>query len=353
MTATRLHIICERDVGLFSLGQQAIANNAWALHEKRIPIICFGQRACYWTPNGYRGRDTIWEYYFEPAVPGYSVSCIPAHIRETIAARPPSDREFGYFADESTFVSNNFGRHPGFGDKSLAIPYEFDDPDNSLRNRASAIIHTYVRPRPEITERADRFFSTHLRGRYVIGVQLRGTDALMEAKRIRLGHYLDFSRYIARINELLRVQSDAAIFVASDAESSVVKMREIFGDRIVATDAFRHQSGDFAGRGPTGEVMPAYLTGDADNAARGGEDAVVDYLLLSRCNCLVHNGSSLARTVMLNVPEMPVLSTVAEPSHLNRIAYRWWLWSQRWFLPLSRRLKAAPSAKSRRREVLG
>jgi hypothetical protein len=48
--------------------------------------------------------------------------------------------------------------------------------------------------------------------------------------------------------------------------------------------------------------MLAYIAADRDRAARNGEDAIVEYLLLSRCDHLVHNGSSLARMVLLNAP---------------------------------------------------
>lgn len=48
---------------------------------------------------------------------------------------------------------------------------------------------------------------------------------------------------------------------------------------------------------------------DRDKAARNGEEAVIEYLLLAQCNYLVHNGSSIARTVLLKVPEMPHVNT--------------------------------------------
>ena len=55
--------------------------------------------------------------------------------------------------------------------------------------------------------------------------------------------------------------------------------------------------------------MPAYICGDRDVAARNGEEAVIEYLLLSRCDYLVHNGSSLARTALLNAPWLPHTNT--------------------------------------------
>ena len=82
----------------------------------------------------------------------------------------------------------------------------------------------------------------------------------------------------------------------------------------MAYDSIRHQSGEAAGQGPTGWIMPAYIAGDRGRAARNGEDAIVEYLLLSRCDHLVHNGSSLARTVLLNAPRLPHTNTHRRPA---------------------------------------
>ncbi len=307
------YIIVERDVGLFSLVQQAITNIARALQEKRIPIVYFSHRTAYWTPNGYRDRDTVWEYYFEPIIPEYPASFVSSDLRKYIDDNFPKYDSGGYFADEFNFVSNNYGEHPSFGGDARLIPFKSDDPDAALRRWASAIIRQYVRPRRDIFEIAEAFFADRMRGKFNIGLHLRGTDALVEGKRAQRGQILDFLRYRECVNNLLRTYPEAGLFVASDAESSVMRMREMFGNRVIATTAYRHQGGEMAGSGPTGWIMPAYLVKDRDLTARSGEEAVIDYLLLSRCNWLIHNGSSLARTVLLNVPEMPVSSTVVPP----------------------------------------
>jgi hypothetical protein len=314
------HIICERDVGLFSLIQQVIANVSYAEHERRVPIVCFGRRCSYWTPNGYRGRDTVWEYYFEPVVPEFSVRSIPEQIRRRVEEEPPHDASFGYLTGDGATVTSNYGEHGGFRGKSLAIPHAFDDPSDSLRCSASRLINRYVRVRQEIRERARDFHERNMRHRPNIGVHLRGTDALVQPGRVRWGPYLDLARYRNCIDDLLRRYPDAGIFVASDAESSVQKMRDIYGGRVIATGAVRHHGGPLAGKGPTGEIMPAHLTEDANVAAKSGEEAIIDYLLLCRCNALVHNGSSLARTVLLTVPGMAASNTIL-PSRFGRKAF--------------------------------
>lgn len=310
MQGTRFHLICERDVGLFSLIQQVIANIPWAIQEGRIPIVLFYDKTCYWTPRGYRGRNTVWEYYFEPVVPAYPASGVPPHIRNIISDNHPSPFQAGYFADECTFVSNHFGDHPALEGKALSIPYLLDDPDDGLRRTAHGIIHRFIRPRDYIRQKVDEFYRRHMEGHYAIGVHARGTDATstQEIRPHRQGS-LVLSKYVTEVRRLLEVQPAARIFVATDARSSLDCLKEAFGGRVLATDSIRHENGEAAGHGPTGWIMPAYVAADRDRAARNGEEAIVEYLLLSRCDYLVHNGSSLARTVLLNVPGLPHTNT--------------------------------------------
>ena len=72
--------------------------------------------------------------------------------------------------------------------------------------------------------------------------------------------------------------------------------------------------------------MPGYLTQDPDRAAKNGEEAVIEYVLLSRCDYLVHNNSSIPRMVLLAAPDMPD-TNIDEPSFLLRAGtvLRQWL----------------------------
>src|SRR6476661_29984 len=153
-----LHIICDRDVGLFNLILSVIPHVEWAFSERRIPVVYYGRGNCYWTPNGYRYRDTVWEYYFEPVIPEYPVSSIPSQIRASISVKPPDRRELGYFADEFAFVSNPPTGHIPFKGERIM---DYVDPSDKLRRKTSAIIHDYVRPRQYIAEKVDRFFCEH------------------------------------------------------------------------------------------------------------------------------------------------------------------------------------------------
>ena len=186
-----------------------------------------------------------------------------------------------------------------------------------MRKDAKAVLDSFVRPRAYILQKVRDFFARHMAGHYVIGVHARGTDATsqQELRTFRQGS-LVLSRYRAEIERILEFQPRAKIFVASDEQSSVRYLAAAFPHRVIAYDSVRHESGQAAGRGPTGWIMPAYIAGNRDVAAKNGEDAVIEYLLLSRCDYLVHNGSSLARTVLLNAPGLPHTNTHRRPAEL-------------------------------------
>lgn len=305
-----LHVIRERDVGLFSLIQQVMANIPWALHERRLPVVDFRDRVAYWTPDGHRGGSSVWEYYFEPVVPGLPQSAVPEMVTAAIDQAYPDQTDLGLFATDQAFVSNHFGDHPALAGIAPAVPYTTGNPDNELRLWTSAILERFVRPRAFVTAKADAFFDERMAGSDVIGVHARGTDAVStrETRAYRQGS-LDLGRFEQEIDALLTQSPDAKVLVATDAQTSLERLRSTFGERVVAYDAVRHIDGEAAGSGPTGCIMPAYITADPATAAQNGEDAVVEYLLLGRCAHLVHNGASLATTVLLRAPRIAHTNT--------------------------------------------
>lgn len=311
---TVLHVMRERDVGLFSLVQQVVANVAWARHEGRVPIADFRERCCYWTPRGHEGARSVWEYYFEPLVDGYPADAIPEALRSRIDAAFPAMSDLGYFAEEDVFVTSHYGDHPSLDGKAPVIPYMDANPAPSLRRWTSSLMGHYVRPRPYLQRKVDSFFAEHLQDAEIIGVHVRGTDAVSaQETRAYRRDSLDLDRFVRTLYALLEERPLARIFVATDAQSSLDHLKEALDDRIISYDTLRHLDGEAAGVGPTGLIMPAYIANDRDAAARNGEDAVVEFLLLGRCSHLVHNGAGLALTVLLSDPVMPHTDTRHSP----------------------------------------
>jgi hypothetical protein len=306
----KTHLVCERDVGLFSLIQQVIAHLPWAARRGRTPIVLFEGRCAYWTPEGHRGRSSVWEYYFEPVDRDHPADSLAEETRRALAERFPDPREVGHALDTDTFASSHFGDHPALAGLTLSIPHGWRDPDGPVRRRAAQLIRAHLRPRDYLVDEVECFFRDALAGRKRVGVHMRGTDAVSSLEdRAHRKNSLLHERYRQEVARQLAIHPDAAVFVATDDQRSLDFMREAFGRRVVACDSHRHTDGALAARGPTGALMPAYVVASPGLAARNGEEAVIEWLLLSRCDVLIHNGSSLARTALLANPSLPHVNT--------------------------------------------
>lgn len=303
----KLHILCERDVGLFSLVQQSISHIPLALDLQRTPVAVFGKNCCYWTSGGYMGAENVWEYYFEPLIEGFDSASVGDEILNHVNNKPPHFESDGYFYTNDIFVTSHFGDHKSYRQRTLRIPYKWKDPSRLIRLEASQIIRTYVRPRSYILSRVNGFYKQYLQENYVIGVHMRATDVtdVDEHNIHRRGSY-QFRRYIEEIERIICAHPEAKIFVATDSQSALVDIEDIFGSRVIHSSSIFHNShGDsVSGLGPSGHVIPGYLAQDAKSAAENGKEAIIDYLLLSECQYLIHNGSGLARTALLRSPDL-------------------------------------------------
>jgi hypothetical protein len=303
-------IICERDAGLFSLIQQVIANLPRALNAESIPVVYFGVNCCYWVPSGYKNQYNVWQYYFEPLLAKFSSDSISEEVKAFANHAFEDGGTIGISYDHHHFLTNNYGDHSCLRHKCLSIPFEWNDPDDWLRAVSSRLISTFIRPRKYLVDRANIFENGYFRGSPIIGVHIRGTDALSEEEpRLFRKNSLLIERYLVCLDREKRRQPNAKIFVATDSLSSLRAIQQAYGSDVLNCSTILHDEGRAAGKGPTGALMPAYIANNAQVAAENGAEAVVDYLLLRRCRILIHNGASLARTVLLSEPDLPHFNT--------------------------------------------
>ncbi len=302
----RIFVICERDAGLFSLIQQVVANLPRALNAESIPIVYFGKNCCYWVPSGYQGKHNVWEYYFEPLLENYSSDVIPEEVKSFSEEALLGGGMEGVHFDKNHFLTNNFGDHSQLRNDCLAIPFEWNDPDDWLRRVSNRLIKSFIRPKQYLLERAGVFAEQHFKDSPIIGVHIRGTDAISEAEpRLFRKNSLVLDRYLKRIQIEKKRFPMAKIFVATDSVSSLDAIKKAYGLEVISCATILHSEGTApAGKGPTGALMPAYIASDPMVAVENGAEALVDYLLLKRCNVLIHNGASLARTVLLSDPDI-------------------------------------------------
>ena len=157
------------------------------------------------------------------------------------------------------------------------------------RARGAELIDRHIRPKPRIRDKVDAYVREHFQGAYVIGIHYRGTNKHEEAPRV------PFERVRAAVLDAIKAAGPVRhrLFLATDEQAFLDCMRMKFPDALLFREMFRSVDGR-----PIDEV-------NEDDGYRKGEDAVVDCLLLSRCDYLIRTESNLSVCSTLFNPNLP------------------------------------------------
>lgn len=249
-------------VGMFSSLMSALG--ALEMYENNVYAgvkIDFGVDGVYGTYYDPKLGPNWWEYYFESVYVGNEKNATP--IR-TINGAPES----------------NFAMH-----------IETCTP----RKRVNELIKKYIHVKPHIQKIVDDFIDTNFSADYVIGVHYRGTDKVAEAPQA------PYEIMTAHINRILSEcpTGSPQIFVATDEQAFLEYIKKQYPGKIICNEhAIRSNS-----------AVPVHL-GCCENYKKG-EDALVDCLLLSRCNSLIKTSSNLSLCSSYFNPNIPVYHVTA------------------------------------------
>ncbi|WKJ91883.1 nodulation protein NodZ [Methylomonas montana] len=158
---------------------------------------------------------------------------------------------------------------------------------------AAALFKQSIAIQPEIASEVDAFTTDHFANRKVLGVHYRGTDKVIEAPRVNW----DFCEKTIR-NYLADHSDTDVIFVATDEGPFLRHIALKFPDVEVIShdDHFRSEGG---------EAIHTLGTG-GDNYLKG-RDALVNSLLLSKCNTVIRSSSFLSAWSSIFNPMLHVI----------------------------------------------
>jgi hypothetical protein len=213
--------------------------------------VDFGNEGLYYDPSA---GDNWWEYFFERIDRGAEQNA-PRTIIGT-------DEQF-YFARR---VERTMPRAHGF-----------------------ALIDQYIRPQQHIREKVDAYVRANFDGAFMIGIHYRGTDKFKDAPRV------PYERVQTAVLDAIKTAGPTPykLFVATDEEAFLDYMLDLFPGKVDYLDMYRSVDGK-----PIDVIQ-------GDNRKKG-EDAVMDCLLLSRCDYLVRTASNLSLCSTFFNPDMPV-----------------------------------------------
>lgn len=226
--------------------------------------------------NNYKGLEIIlnkgpylcpqlganwWEYYFEPLLN-------PPHISS---------------------VSESFGAMTSFTfNKSFS------------RKQAYGIIQKYVRIKSHILKKVDSYVQENFDKDFIIGVHYRGTDKVLEIPRV------SYQRMYVMLQKVI-IQSRTRsykIFVATDEQKFLEYLTSKFKN-VIYTDSIRSNDNN-----PVHYAIKSQdLNQNSFRPYELGEEALIDCLLLSRCDYLIKTlQSHLSSTAGAFNPFIPLLS---------------------------------------------
>ncbi len=217
---------------------------------------CCGLKVNFEDKGSYYDKEygeNWWEYYFEPIDVG-----------------------------EKTDVVKKFFEYK-------KIVFSFHAEFGISRERANEIIRKYIFLKPHIQNKIDDFYETNFQGSYVIGVHYRGTDKCLEADIV------PYKDVYERLQPIIKEQRNYKIFVATDDSYFLTYMHAHFPGCIIEIDAIRSDEG-----------MAIHFTEQNLNYKKG-EDAIIDCVLLSKCDLLLKMASNLSDCSTSFNPSIPVI----------------------------------------------
>ncbi len=157
----------------------------------------------------------------------------------------------------------------------------------SQRAEGHRLVSSYLRLQPKLASRFDSLHASLLGGKGgpVLGVHLRGTDKGRYIGTAGSGRQVSPREYEPYVRAYLAAHPNATVFVATDSPSF---LREVLatwpaGRLVYRRDVLRREgNAAFTSSKAIGEPY------------RKGEEVLLDTLLLSRCDFLLHSASGVA-----------------------------------------------------------
>lgn len=295
-----------------------------------IPIAIFGKKCLYYSKQGHNNKQYVWEYYFKPLIENYdekyylqnsnNIICplgtfgrssrsysasgligIPGLRYPTIQGKRLKDAQKipCLFGGGKRRHNGRIKKHPiKSADSWSTHKKQYSVMPKYHRRMGHEIIKKYIKVNDDIKEKVENFFN-QIGSNYIIGCHVRGTDAEGNGRRKKE----NIGTFFCEIDKLLKKNSNAVIFLATDEIKYIDQFKQKYKTKLYYTNCIRHKKGDrVAIEYPRGVVMPAFIS---KNPQQNGEECIIDWLLLSKCNILVSNLSSVSTLVLLKNPEIP------------------------------------------------
>lgn len=207
----------------------------------------------------------------------------------------PQKRDFSRFVEKIMIDSTSV--HHELHDQSCTAPWITYDQYLPYRQFVLEKLQKYIHLKDHVTYKLEEFYRSRMRNHICIGVHARIAKA--HAYLVPGRHLPSLNDYYQEIDKLLAKHTDDSviIFVASDSHQAVGQFKERYGDRVVYIDAYRSPvDQDPCILYTNGQYYKSHKDDWHKKKHRsfGGLSTILDCMLLSKCDYLIHTTSNLA-----------------------------------------------------------
>ncbi len=172
------------------------------------------------------------------------------------------------------------------------------------RDRAYELIQKYIHLKDELQNEVDAFTNAHFSDHYIIGIHYRGTDKIhkIEGYAQTEATMISYEEIFRKVDEVIVRQKKGQfrLFVATDSQDFLDVICSRYPALVVYAPAIRSQDGKPL-HYKVNDAPPLYYY-------QQGKEAVVDCVLLSKCDFLIKTSSNLNYCSSLFNPRLETIS---------------------------------------------
>lgn len=277
--------------GFFAEFLWVINHLNWCEKTHQTPVVYWGSSSSYYSPNGYNGSTNAWEYYFEPVSTRkykkgnklrtdifYSnFSAIwnyPQYIENIDSLCSPEEKKSFKAISNKPVTSNH--SYP-VGKEHLYNP--------KFRKRIKeSYIDKYIKIKRPIAQKINNFYTKNMKDKRTIGIHLRGKFIANEVD------YIPTNILLAQANKF--ADGNTQFFIATDQYPLLEEAIKTLQGKVIYYQLERST------------VTTSPIAGGAKLHPQDGEDILIETILLSKCNHLIHTLSNVSTTALYFNPSL-------------------------------------------------
>lgn len=256
--------------GFFSDFFGVINNIEWCERVGKTPVVYWDKKSCYYVDEGYNGKTNAWEYFFEP------VSELTYEAGDQIT--------YDYEVPGGSLIGCQFCAHCK------------DTLSRKKRREINRVLKKYIKLNPVVQKKVDDFYAANMHDKVTIALHLRGTDKVSEVELLSIPETCKLA------NDCAKKYPNHQFFVCTEDENILTQAKEWLDAKVISYDSQRSLDG-----------KNTHCQGRRSKFNNGqlGEEILIETVLMSRCEMLIHSCSNVSCAATFFNPDLENLLCAA------------------------------------------